>query len=270
MNLLHRDGDTWRLTRRSEAFLTHQSQWDLGPYFASLKLRPQVREIVSVLATDRPANWESSAANQDWATSMADDAFARRFTAAMNGRGEWLGPSLADSLALEEATALLDIGGGSGVYARILQERYPHLRVGVLERPPVDRVARKYLDSTEAGRRVTVLAGDMFGAIPEGFDVHLCSNVLHDWRAAQVRQLLSRSRASLPRGGLIAVHDAFIHRDKQGPLAIAEYSVLLMLLSEGQCYSIGEMEAFLLGAGFSDVRHQDTTADRGVMTARVP
>jgi acetylserotonin N-methyltransferase len=270
MDLLHRDGNTCRLSRRSEAFLTHQSQWDLGPYFASLKLRPQVREIVSVLANDRPANWESSAANQDWATSMGDDAFARRFTAAMNGRGEWLGPSLADSLALEEATALLDIGGGSGVYARVLQERYPHLRLGVLERPPVDQVARKYLGSTEAGRRVAVLAGDMFGAIPVGFDVHLFSNVLHDWRAAQVRQLLSRSRASLPRGGLIAVHDAFIHRDKQGPLAIAEYSVLLMLLSEGQCYSIGEMEAFLLDAGFSDVRHRDTTADRGVMTARVP
>jgi len=108
----------------------------------------------------------------------------------------------------------------------------------------------------------------MFVSIPEGFGVHLFSNVLHDWRSSQVRELLERSRASLPLGGLIAVHDAFIHRDKRGPLAVAEYSVLLMLLSEGQCYSIGEMEIFLEKAGFTDIDYRDTVADRGVMTAR--
>jgi predicted O-methyltransferase YrrM len=269
MGLLRREGHAYRLTRNSEAFLTHQSQWDMAPYFASLRLRPQIREIVSVLATDRPARWESSTANQDWATSMAQDPFARRFTAAMNGRGEWLGPSLADSLALSDAKALLDIGGGSGVYARILQERYPHLRVAVLERAPVDRVARDYLDSSEAGRRVAVLSGDMFTSIPDGFDVHLFSNVLHDWSAAQVRQLLARSRSSLAQGGLVAVHDAFIDRDHCGPLAVAEYSVLLMLLSEGQCYSIEQMETLLVEAGFGDVEHRDTVSARGVMTARV-
>ncbi len=270
MDLLCRDEDTYRLSRQSEVFLTHQSQWDLAPYFSSLKLRPQVPEIVSVLTTDRPANWESPVANQAWATSMADDAFARRFTAAMNGRGEWLGRSVAESLELGQARALLDIGGGSGVYARILQECHPDLRVGVLEKPPVDQVARAYLDSTEAGRRIAVLAGDMFLAIPDGFDVHLYSNVLHDWSEQRVRQLLTRSHDHLSRGGLIVVHDAFIHRDKHGPLGVAEYSVLLMLLSEGKCYSIGEMGALLLEAGFSDVEYRDTTAERGIMTARVP
>jgi SAM-dependent methyltransferase len=268
MGLLRQDGDGHRLNPQAAAFLSHESKWDMGPYFASLKLRPQIQQIVGVLTTDRPARWESADDNRDWANAMVDEAFARRFTAAMNGRGEWLGPRLAGAMTLDGARSLLDVGGGSGVYARVFQERYPDLNVAVLERPPVDAVARSYLDGSEAGRRVRVLPGDMFQAIPNGFDVHLFSNVLHDWGEPQVRALLERSRASLPQGGQIVIHDAFIDRNKQGPLAVARYSVLLMLLSDGKCYSIAEMEDLLTAAGFREIRHRDTTADRGVIVAR--
>ena len=64
------------------------------------------------------------------------------------------------------------------------------------------------------------------------------------------------------------MHDAFIQRDRRGPLPVAEYSVLLMLMSEGKCYSLGEMETFLEEAGFAEVEYRDTIAERGVMTAR--
>jgi predicted O-methyltransferase YrrM len=268
MELLERDGERVRMGALAEVFLTRSSCWDLGPYFASLKLRPQVQQILQVLETDRPAPWESSEANADWATAMEDEAFGRRITAAMNGRGEWFGPSLARALPLDDVSSVLDIGGGSGVYARILKEHSPGLTVAVLEKSPIDKVARDYLDSTEAGRHVEVSSGDMFAAIPEGFDLHLYSNVLHDWGQARVRELLARSRDSLNAGGRIAVHDAFVNRDKCGPLDVAEYSVLLMVLSEGQCYSVGEMETFLVDAGFRDVSYQPTTAGRGVMLAR--
>lgn len=268
MGLLERDGDRVRTRSLAEVFLTRSSRWDLGAYFASLELRPQVQQILQVLRTNRPAPWESSEANQDWAAAMADEAFARRLTAAMNGRGEWFGPRLASALPLADVGSVLDIGGGSGVYSRILKEHSGALAVAVLEKPPVDQVARSYLDSTETGRTVEVLSGDMLTALPEGFDLHLYSNVLHDWAEERVQELLARSRDSVTDGGWIAVHDAFIDRDKCGPLDVAEYSVLLMVLSEGQCYSVGEMETYLLQAGFGEVRYEPTIAGRGVMLAR--
>lgn len=268
MGLLQQEGGQYSLSAQADAFLTHESKWDMGPYFASLRLRPQIQQIVSVLTTDRPARWESADTNRDWANAMVDEDFARRFTAAMNGRGEWLGPRLADAVALSGAQSLLDVGGGSGVYARIFQERHPNLAVAVLERPPVDAVARSYLGSSEAGRRVKVVAGDMFESIPSGYDVHLFSNVLHDWGEAQVRALLERSRAALPIGGQLLIHDAFIDRDKRGPLAVAQYSVLLMLLSDGKCYSIAEMEDLLQATGFCEICHRGTTSDRAVISAR--
>ena len=98
-------------------------------------------------------------------------------------------------------------------------------------------------------------------------DVHLYSNVLHDWDEPVVRQLLGKSFDALPPGGLIVIHDAFLNAAKTGPLHVAEYSVLLMHSSEGRCYSTREMERYLADAGFRNPTYRDTAAARGIMTA---
>ena len=64
------------------------------------------------------------------------------------------------------------------------------------------------------------------------------------------------------------VHDAHINAAKTGPLPVAEYSVLLMTITEGKCYSEQDMADLLVGAGFSDVEYFPTVADRSVITAR--
>jgi hypothetical protein len=55
---------------------------------------------------------------------------------------------------------------------------------------------------------------------------------------------------------------------KTGPLPVAAYSALLMTITEGKCYSEQEMADFLVRAGFSNVEHFPTVADRSVITAR--
>ena len=63
--------------------------------------------------------------------------------------------------------------------------------------------------------RIGVIAGDMFASpLPAGFDLHLFSNVLHDWDEACVKQLLGKSFVALPPSGMIVIHDAHITRPK--------------------------------------------------------
>ena len=64
------------------------------------------------------------------------------------------------------------------------------------------------------------------------------------------------------------MHDAYLNAAKNGPLHVAEYSVLLMHSSEGRCYSVAEMESYLVDAGFSDVAYVAGAAARGTVTAR--
>jgi hypothetical protein len=66
------------------------------------------------------------------------------------------------------------------------------------------------------------------------------------------------------------VHDAPLDADKNGPLPVAKYSALLMSVTEGKCYSVGEMDALLAAAGFRDFHFERTIADRSFITARKP
>jgi len=267
---IERDAEQrFRPTPMAREHLVASSPWHLGPYYAALRERPFVQDFVRVLRTGQPANWGGAKGGQDWHVAMEDEAFARRFTAAMDCRGLYLGQALAAMLDLRAHSCLLDIGGGSGIYACAIVARHPHLRATVLDQPPVRAIASALAAERGLADRVNVLPGNFFeGPLPADHDVHLFSNVLHDWDEPEVRQLLAASFASLPAGGTIVIHDAFINADKSGPIPVAEYSVLLMHASQGKCYATSEYERMLQDAGFVDCRHADTVADRGVMTAR--
>jgi predicted O-methyltransferase YrrM len=269
--LIERRGDVIAATALAREHLTRGSAFNLAAYYASLQARPVVQDFVRVLRTGAPAHWGGDRSGQDWHASMAQEAFARSFTAAMDCRGAFLGDAVAASADLRSHQRLLDVGGGSGVYACIIAARHPHLRATVFDQSPVDRVAATLIAERGCADRVGVAAGSFFDdEWPAGHDVHLFSNVLHDWDEPEVSALLRRSFAALPAGGLLLIHDAFINQDKTGPLPVAEYSAILMHSTQGKCYSVREYEDLLARVGFRDLAYRETVADRGLMTARKP
>ncbi len=201
MGLVTMSGGVFHLTVRAREHLVTGSPYCLGPYYAALRDRPQTLDMVKVLRTGKPANWGSYDASA-WARSMERPDFAAQFTAAMDCRGTYLGQALTKKVDLSGRQRLLDIAGGSGIYACAFAARYPALRTTVFEKPPVDRIAREAIARQGATERVDVLAGDMFSdSLPDGFDAHLISNVLHDWDEEVVQTILRKSFAALAPGG---------------------------------------------------------------------
>ncbi|MDY6794334.1 MAG: methyltransferase [Actinomycetota bacterium] len=269
MGLLAREDGMFRVTELAAEFLVEGSPWNLGPYLASLKERPVCREMLEVLRTGKPARWGAREDEDEWVVAMERGDFARSFTAAMDGRGAYLASLMARSLDCEGRSRLLDIAGGSGIYACAVAAAHPHMSAAVLEKPPVDSAARSAISERGMSEGVSAIAGDMLsGELPAGFDVHLLSHVLHDWDVPAVEKILESSHESLAPGGMVAVYDAHVDADKAGPLEVAEYSVLLMFSTEGKCYSVEEMEEMLAGAGFEDMRYVPTAAHRSLITAR--
>src|SRR6185312_15826744 len=108
----------------------------------------------------------------------------------------------ADRLPLGNGT-LLDIGGGTGIYAIAFLQKNPGLKAIVLDRPEVLRVAAEFAAQYGVADRVELRAGDMFtGDFPPA-DFVLFSNVLHDWDVADCRGLVRRAAACLNPGGAI-------------------------------------------------------------------
>jgi predicted O-methyltransferase YrrM len=269
MGLLERDGHSLRTSAVAREHLVAGSPWYLGPYFPRLTDRSIAEDLLRVLQTGQPANFASRKDEADWHRAMESEAFAEEFLAAMDCRGVLTAQALAKNLDLSDSRKLLDIGGGSGIYACGLVARFPNLRATVLEKPPVDRVARRAIEKRGYLDRVDVIAADMFAdSLPRGYDVHLYSNVLHDWDVDVVRRLLVASAAAVEPGGAIVIHDAFLNADKTGPVEMAAYSVLLMHVTQGRCYSVAEMGEWLEEAGFKAPEVVPSAVLRSALVAR--
>lgn len=277
------DVDRVEVTELARQHLVAGSSTDLRAYYASLSERPAAREFATVLTSDVPAAWASATSGHDgengdgnasagdWSGRLDDVEFARRITAAMDARGAFLGPALARAVADLPLGRVLDVGGSSGVYAAALLEEHPDASGAVFERAPVDAAARTLLAERGLAGRIEVVTGDMFvDPLPGGFDVHLYSQVLHDWNHERVMVLLASSYAALEPGGWLLDHDTHIDRVKTGPLPVAEYSALLMHSTLGKCWSVRELRDLATAAGFVDVDHRPTAGDRGVLLARKP
>ncbi len=268
MGLLVRDGSILRASELAREHLVASSPWFIGPYYPRVSDRPIAGDLLEVLRTGQPARFASRADEDDWHVAMQTETFAEEFLAAMDCRGMITGAALARSVRLDGRQRLLDIGGGSGVFACAFAAAQPGLRASVLEKPPVDRVAARAIARRGFDDRVDTVACDMLAEpLPEGYDVHLFSNVLHDWDVDVVEQLLRASSAALPPGGQLVVHDAFLNAGKTGPVDVAAYSVLLMHVTQGRCYSVSEITAGLLATGFASPSLVPTALGRGALVA---
>ncbi|MFC3448589.1 methyltransferase [Amycolatopsis speibonae] len=262
------------LLRPSETateFLTTASPWSMVPCYAALKERPPCRDLLAVLRTGRPAGGPpgDEGDRPDWFTSMGEEDFAHVFLQATDSRSAGLARLFADRLRPGAKIRLLDVAGGSGLFSCALAERIPDLTATVLEQEPVAGIAKRSVAARGLGDRVTVHTGDMFGGpLPLGYDAHLLSNVVHDWPPAKIVDIFAACHRALPPGGTLHVHEAFLDDDKAGPLSVAEYSVLLLMFTEGHCYSKREITDLLVAAGFAGFEYLPTTAGRGILSAR--
>jgi SAM-dependent methyltransferase len=273
--IIKHDDGTFHTTPTANEHLCSDSPFFLGPYYDSLKDRPITLDFLKVLRSGKPATWGSFDEDEsdDWHKAMLTEDFARDFTAAMDCRGLALGQALAAALTSQLAnhSHILDIGAGSGIYANTLVAAHSHLSATVLEQAPVDTIAARAIKSHGLTDRVTVASADMFhDPWPTHADVHLLSNVLHDWDFPEVEKLIAKSAQTLPSGGLLIIHEAFLNDTKTGPLPVAEYSTILMHSTQGKCYAPAEYRPLLEKYGLTPGPYQDTLANRGYLTATKP
>ena len=226
----------------------------VGDYLGLAADSPGVLALVERLRSNRPAaaRPDEGAAfiyREGMDSAMEQEAAARRLTLALAGRARNVAPAVARNLSLDGARTLLDVGGGTGIYAIACVQKNPGLRAVVWDRPEVLKVAAEMAVSYGVAERVTCLPGDMFADPVPAADVVLMSNILHDWDMPQCRALISRCAAVLPAGGRLVVHDVFLNDALDGPLPIALYSAALFTLTEGRAYSATEYSTWLQEAG---------------------
>lgn len=246
------------LTALAREHLLPGGEFDVSGYIGLAADSPGVLAMVERLRTNRPPGGgddESGTAfiyRQGVRSAMDRAETARRLTMSLAGRAKNVAPVLAERLPLDGARHLLDVAGGSGMYAIACLRRHPHLRAAVWDRAEVLKVAAELAAEYDVADRLQCVAGDMFDdPVPGDADVMLLSNVLHDWDVPECRRLVARLAAALPAGGRLLIHDVFLNDALDGPLPIALYSAALFSLTEGRAYSAAEYRRWLIEAGLT-------------------
>ncbi|HEY2159355.1 MAG TPA: methyltransferase [Isosphaeraceae bacterium] len=244
-------------TELASEHLTPGAFFDVGGYIGLAADSPGTLQMVESLRKNRPLGADESEGGAAFIfkegieSAMEREASARRLTLALAGRARVVAPVLAERYPIEGARLLLDVAGGSGLYAIAYLLRHPELRAIVWDRPEVLKVAHEQAEAHGVADRLACMAGDMFAdPVPHGPDVILLSNVLHDWDVIECWNLVSKCSHVLPVGGKLLIHDVFLDDDLGGPLTIALYSAALFQLTEGRAYSAAEYRRWLLDAGF--------------------
>lgn len=272
MNLVHgQPGGELRLTDLGR-FLIPGYTYDITGYVGLTGQLPGVKQLLERLKQDAPQENRAGEGKafifrEGMASAMEEAESAKRLTLALSGRAAICAPALASVLPLEGVRSLLDLGGGSGIYAVALARANPGLRVQLLDRPSVLETARELLQGEPGAERVEMVPGDLFHAYPK-VDSVLLSNVLHDWDFSTNHEILSRCHEALPEGGRVFIHDVFLNDNLDGPLPEALYSAALFSLTEGRAYSRAEYRGMLRAAGFVPTSTTPPTAVHcGVLAA---
>jgi acetylserotonin N-methyltransferase len=210
-------------------------------------------------------------AADDWAAGNVTPHRAREVAARMHAHSLPAAVGVARHYDFRGVTRLLDVGGGSGCFMVAAAQAHPHLRCTVLELPAMCEVASGYIDAGGVADRVDTCAVDMFRQPwPRGYDALFFSNIWHDWNLRTCRWLAARAFEALPPGGRVLLHEMLLADDGAGPVTAASFSMLMLLATQGQQFTLSELSDMLEGAGFARIEVLATHSYYSVVSAMKP
>lgn len=202
----------------------------------------------------------------------ADESFAAGFGLEV--------ATLARDFPWSRFESVVDVGGGSGAFARQLTEGYPKLAgsAAVFDRPDVASAARAAGGgSGGAAGGIKFYEGSFFEKVePAGAAAYILKHVLHDWDDAECRRILASVAAAMRGGGAVAAARRLLIIDPvvEGPAdPLGAYKlgfdVHMMAMCSGRERTLPEWKALLGGAGFGGFVVHPTRSISSIIEARL-
>jgi len=238
-------------------FLIPETYFDMSSYMDLGRDNPSVKRLIDIMVADHPTGSQDESSGSEYTFSSDDDSVmsdpkvARLLTLALAGRARACAPYLARHSKLEPGQTILDIGGGSGIYAFGFLDKYPGTTAIILDAPEVLSVAEEIANEHGFKNRISLQEGDMFTDSLPPADITLLSNILHDWDIPECKKIIQNCSANMPSGGKLLIHDVFLNENMDGPIEAAFYSIALMTITKGRAYGISEYRGWCEAAGLS-------------------
>ncbi|MFK8042006.1 methyltransferase [Congregibacter sp.] len=244
-------------------------EWRLGDLGAASRGSPGIAAMVrhhGMLYRDllQPLSLLTDRSNSDlsqyWAYAAepgrSEAANAQRYSELMAESQSFVADDVLAHCSLAGRRELLDIGGGSGVFAAEALKRFPELRARVFDLPDVAVLADERFSREGFGARGGATGGDMFSdALPGGADVISLVRILHDHDDELVVRLLRAIRQAISPDGLLLIAEPMAETPA-APGVGAYFHLYLWAMGSGRPRTLAQIRQMLEAAGFADVRER--------------
>jgi len=187
----------------------------------------------------------------------AGEARAQEMTRAMDAYARARGVEIVRHLDFSKAGTMLDLACGPGTYSMAIAERYPELRITLLDLPGPVEEARRIAAERGMEDRFSFVAADAFSFAPrEPFDLVLISNTLQMLGPVASKALLRRCFQMVNPGGHLVVQGMYLNSDRTSPRWPALLNLVMRVATpNGRNHTVEETIEWLDQAGFVETEH---------------
>jgi hypothetical protein len=144
----------------------------------------------------------------DWATSQPE--LSEVFNQAMTNFSELAVAAVTAAYDFTDCHTIVDIAGGHGRLLAGVLAAAPNAAGVLFDLPHVVVGAEPLLRKHRVADRVRIVEGSFFDAVPEGGDLYVLKNIIHDWPDGKAQQILKTVRAATPDGATLLLVECVI------------------------------------------------------------
>ncbi|GAC1404577.1 MAG: class I SAM-dependent methyltransferase [Pyrinomonadaceae bacterium] len=265
LQLLERDGETFRNTKLADTFLVKNKTTYLGDQFLRYDRAsyPNWAEF-----TGRLREWQPKAMSDE--TPETEDQGGEALKAQHN-LAVLVGHALARTYDFSKHQRLLDLGGGTGAMSIGICAVHKNLRATVFDLPQVADAARECITQSDSRERIEFASGDFKkDDLPHDFDVVLLANFLSVADEKENRSLLKKIHARLPANGAVILSGWILDDAHTSPLIPVLFCLEdINWQSPDVERSATTYEKWLRDAGFVDIERAMYCPPTSMIKARI-
>jgi hypothetical protein len=183
----------------------------------------------------------------DWYARNPEEASF--FNAAMGNLSALAADELVRVYDVAAAGTVVDVGGAHGLLLAAVLRANRAARGILFDLPHVIATAADALAAEGVSDRCELVSGDFFEAVPDGANLHLLKQIVHDWDDERATLLLRNCHRALRPGGRMVLVEMVLPEDNRPSPAQAMDLNMLVLLG-GRERTEEEYRRLLRGAGF--------------------
>lgn len=180
------------------------------------------------------------------------------FNRAMTDSNEMSLPLFLAAYPFGKYKKIIDVGGGQGYMISAIASKYKHIEGVVFDLPHVVPQAIENFNKFGVANRCSFVEGDFFEKVPQGGELYIVKNILHDWDDATCIKILKNIHAAMPAGARLLIIDALIEDNNKNSFGKILDLQMLIGTTGGRERTRAEFSAVFTAAGFRLLRTIDT------------